>query len=76
VTARLPVRRVPDRNPAGPDELFAAWRYHAVFTDSPYGLVQAEAQHRDHAGQQVGEDAKARGATLRRHLNPRPLDPR
>ena len=26
-----------------------AWRYHAVFTDSPFGLVQAEGQHRDHA---------------------------
>jgi hypothetical protein len=52
VTARLLVRRVPDRNPtahAGQDELFTAWRYHAVFTDSPYELVQAEAQHRDHA---------------------------
>ena len=31
------------------DELFPAWRYHAVFTDSPFGLVQAEGQHRDHA---------------------------
>ena len=30
-------------------ELFPAWRYHAVFTDSPVELVQAEAQHRDHA---------------------------
>jgi hypothetical protein len=26
-----------------------AWRYHAVFTDSPYELVQAEEQHRGHA---------------------------
>jgi hypothetical protein len=114
VTARLLVRRVPDRNPAahaGQDELFTAWRYHAVFTDSPHELVQAEAQHRDHAIiEQVFADllagplahlpsgrfpanaawltlaglahnlaraagalasafhAKARGATLRRHL--------
>ncbi len=31
------------------DELFPAWRYHAVLTDSPFELVQAEGQHRDHA---------------------------
>jgi hypothetical protein len=52
VTARLVVRRVKDLNKqaaAGQDELFAVWRYHAVFTDSPFELVQAEGQHRDHA---------------------------
>ncbi|MFY9867520.1 MAG: IS1380 family transposase [Trebonia sp.] len=52
VTARLIVRRVRDQNKKaaeGMDELFPAWRYHAVFTDSPFGLVQAEGQHRDHA---------------------------
>jgi len=52
VTARLVVRRVRDLNKqagAGQDELFPAWRHHAVFTDSPFGLVQAEGQHRDHA---------------------------
>ncbi|MBV9856169.1 MAG: IS1380 family transposase [Streptosporangiaceae bacterium] len=50
ITARLIVRRVRDLNKqAGQDELFPAWRYHAVFTDSPVELVQAEAQHRDHA---------------------------
>jgi len=50
ITARLIVRRVRDQNkPAGQDELFPAWRYHAVFTDSPVELVQAEEQHRDHA---------------------------
>jgi len=52
VTARLIVRRVRDLNrqaPVGQDELFPAWRYHAVFTDSPFELVQAEGQHRDHA---------------------------
>ena len=51
-TARLIVRRVRDQNKKaaeGMDELFPAWRYHAVFTDSPFGLVQAEGQHRDHA---------------------------
>ncbi len=31
------------------DELFPAWRHHAVFTDSPFELVQAEGQHRGHA---------------------------
>ena len=52
VTARLIVRRVRDLNnkaAAGQDELFPVWRYHAVFTDSPFELVQAEGQHRDHA---------------------------
>ena len=52
VTARLIVRRVRDLNKQaadGQDELFPVWRYHAVFTDSPFELVQAEGQHRDHA---------------------------
>jgi hypothetical protein len=50
VTARLIVRRVRDMNaPAGQEELFPAWRYHAVFTDSPFEMIQAEEQHRDHA---------------------------
>ncbi len=30
-------------------ELFATYRYHAVFTDSPLTLVQAEKHHRGHA---------------------------
>jgi hypothetical protein len=114
VTARLIVRRVKRLNPRagrGQDELFALYRYHAIFTDSPFTLVQAEEQHRDHAiMEQVNADlidgplahmpsgaftanaawvtlaaithnllratgclasafhAKARGATLRRHL--------
>jgi hypothetical protein len=52
ITARLIVRRVRDLNgkaPRGQGELFPAWRYHAVFTDSPFEMIQAEAQHRDHA---------------------------
>jgi Transposase DDE domain group 1 len=52
ITARLIVRRVKDLNrqaAAGQDELFDVWRYHAVFTDSPFMLLQAEEQHRDHA---------------------------
>ena len=51
ITARLIVRRVRrlGNAPAGQGELFAAYRYHAVFTDSPFELIQAEGQHRDHA---------------------------
>jgi len=52
ITARLIVRRVKDLNrqaEAGQDELFEVWRHHAVFTDSPFVMLQAEAQHRDHA---------------------------
>jgi Transposase DDE domain group 1 len=52
ITARLIVRRVKDLNrqaAVGQDELFDVWRYHAVFTDSPFVMLQAEAQHRDHA---------------------------
>ncbi|GLX02765.1 IS1380 family transposase [Microtetraspora sp. NBRC 16547] len=52
VTARLIVRRVKRLNPqasSGQDELFSVYRHHAVFTDSPFHLVQAEEQHRDHA---------------------------
>jgi len=49
ITARLIVRRIKDLNPRGQDELFPAWRYHAVFTDSPFVMLQAEEQHRGHA---------------------------
>ena len=52
VTARLIVRRIPERNTAklaGQDELFSTWRYHAVFTDNPAPLVDAEVEHRAHA---------------------------
>ena len=54
VSARLIVRRVrrlnPATAPAGKQgELFAVYRYHAVFTDSPEPMLHAEATHRDHA---------------------------
>jgi Transposase DDE domain group 1 len=52
VEARLIVRRVPDGLKTTVDDqgvLFPVWRYHAVFTDSPFVLVQAEAHHRGHA---------------------------
>ncbi|MFR9781061.1 IS1380 family transposase [Micromonospora sp. MS34] len=52
VTARLIVRRIRRDDPtqaSGQEELLPAYRYHAVFTDSPFTLTQAEAQHRQHA---------------------------
>jgi hypothetical protein len=49
VTARLIVRRVPDLNPAHQNELFTAYRYHAVFTNSPLLTLAAEKAHRAHA---------------------------
>jgi hypothetical protein len=53
VTARLIVRRVrrlnPKAVPAGQSEMFAVYRYHAIFTDSPEPMLAAEATHRDHA---------------------------
>jgi hypothetical protein len=49
----LIVRRVkrlnPKNAPQGQGELFATYRYHAVFTNSPFALVQAESDHRGHA---------------------------
>lgn len=60
VTARLIVRRIPERNPhKRQDPLFAAWRYHALFTDNPAPLVEAESAHRGHAVvEQVFADLK------------------
>jgi Transposase DDE domain group 1 len=52
ITARLIVRRVKDLNRKsgeGQDELFPLWRYHAIFTDTPFVMLQAEGDHRDHA---------------------------
>jgi hypothetical protein len=52
VSARLIVRRIRRDDPTqipGQGELVAQYRYHAVFTDSPFTLVQAETQHRGHA---------------------------
>jgi hypothetical protein len=50
---KLIVRRVKRLNPKataqGQQQLFATYRYHAVFTDSPFQLVQAESDHRGHA---------------------------
>lgn len=47
------MRRVKRLNPKAAaqdqDPLFATYRYHTVFTDSPFGLAEAETQHRGHA---------------------------
>ena len=63
VTARLIVRRVkrlnPDTATLGQGELFTAYRYHAVFTDSPLSMLDTEADHRGHAViEQVNADLK------------------
>jgi len=64
VSARLIVRRVRDANPTHviadeQGELFPVWRHHAVFTDSPLPMLQAEADHRRHAiNEQVIADLK------------------
>jgi len=49
VHARLIVRRVKDMNPNNQSELFTAYRYHAVFTNSPLPMLAAEKAHRAHA---------------------------
>jgi hypothetical protein len=54
VAARLIVRRVRDANPNhvqlnAQGELFRVWRHHAIFTDSPLSMLDAEANHRRHA---------------------------
>jgi hypothetical protein len=64
VTARLIVRRVKRLNPAtarqGQGELFAVYRFHAVFTNSCEPTLVAEAHHRDHAiVEQVIADLKS-----------------
>jgi hypothetical protein len=73
VTARLLVRRVKRLQPrstststdasagsgAEQGELFAAYRYHAVFTDSALSMLEAESTHRAHAIiEQVNADLK------------------
>jgi hypothetical protein len=50
VTARLIVRRVRRLHTTpGQDELLPGYRYHAVFTNTPLPMVQAEHCHRGHA---------------------------
>lgn len=52
ISARLIVRRVKRLNARadqGQGELFDTYRYHAVFTDSPLPILEAEKAHRAHA---------------------------
>ena len=49
VRARLIVRHVKDMNPNNQSELFTAYRYPAVFTNSPLPMLKAEKAHRAHA---------------------------
>jgi hypothetical protein len=61
VTARLIARRVHRLNDdvaQGQGELFTTWRYHPLFTDSPFPMPAAELDHRRHA---VAEQAIANG---------------
>jgi len=64
ITGRLIVRRVKRLNPKtvsdGQGELFADYRHHGVFTDSPLTMLQAEKSHRAHAiVEQVIADLKS-----------------
>jgi hypothetical protein len=49
VTARLIVRPLRRLAPPHQGELLPAWRHHAIFTDSPFPMLTAETDHRDHA---------------------------
>ena len=49
-TARLIIRRTPVTAVNDQGELFTAWRYYMIFTNSPFDIVTAETQHRDRAG--------------------------
>jgi hypothetical protein len=46
---RYPRRSGMTSSADGQEEMFPAWRYHALLTDSPFVTLQAEAQHRSHA---------------------------
>ena len=43
------MRRVTDMNPDNQSALFTAYRYHAVFTNTPLPMLAAEKAHRAHA---------------------------
>ena len=64
IDGRLIVRRVKRLNPASvpadQQALFGTYRHHAVFTDSPMSMLDAEADHRQHAViEQVNADLKS-----------------
>ena len=75
------MRRVKRLNPRsatqGQDELFATHRDHAVSTDTPLAMLEAERSHRDHAiVEQVIAQLKSgpRRRTLRGLLRQRCVD--
>jgi hypothetical protein len=75
LTARLIVRRVRDMNTGagdGQEELFPAWRCHAVFTDSPFEMIQAEGHHRDYLLTELRDVAAAQKARWPRPSAPTP----
>ena len=54
------MRRVKDMNPNDQSEPFTAYQYHAVFTNSPLPMLEAERAHRAHAiVEQVIADLKS-----------------
>jgi hypothetical protein len=59
----------PDSVPAGQEQMFRAYWYHAVFTDSPLPMIAAEADHRRHAVRGTGPGSPW-ARTVRRHLRP------
>jgi len=63
VHARLIVRRVKDMNPLHQSELFTAYRYHAVFTNSPLQMLAAEKAHRAQRDRRAGHRRPEERAT-------------
>jgi hypothetical protein len=61
ITARLIVRRTPKTSRETTGELFGVYRYHAVFTNSPFDLFTVDTHHRQRAGtiEQVFADLNA-----------------
>lgn len=60
IGVRLVVRRVKDKNvPDRQGELFTAWRYHAIITDTLLSAVEVDKSYREHAIiEQVHADLK------------------
>jgi len=71
------VRRLnPKSVPDGQGELFPGYRHHAVFTDSPLTMLQAEKSHRAHAiVEQVIADLKAARCVIYLPADLRPTAP-
>ena len=72
------VRRLnPKSVPDGQGELFPDYRHHAVFTDSPLTMLQAEKSHRAHAiVEQVIADLKGGALAAKTGSEIEPTAPR